>query len=156
MPIMYGVHNVHTYCMVGMMCKWKVHKNECVVWEKGAAVGKRKTPPFLSQFPPILLSFFLHFVDPANSEPGTGKYMRRGASSTTYFVQILRSLQNYSCTFEWIQYGPRNIYTHFMKEVGWWWMVIQWVERPYLYRTVDGGALIINPGGPLISSTSSP
>ena len=41
-----------------MMRKWNTCKNnyQCVVWEKGVVVGKKKALPFLSQFPPILLS----------------------------------------------------------------------------------------------------
>lgn len=35
---------------------------------------------------------------------------------------------------------PEIARTHFMKEVGLW-MGIQWGERPYLYRTVDSGAI---------------
>ena len=73
---------------------------------------------------------------------------------TMYFIQIPKSLQNYSCTFKWMQYGPRNIYTHFTKEVGQW-MVIQWVKT----HTFVGQWMVepfISTKGPVISSTTSP
>ena len=78
MLIMYSVHDkfyIHTISGDDVY-KWNTCKNnyQCVVWEKGVVVGKKKAPPFLSQFPPILLLCldFLHFVDPTVSEPGTG------------------------------------------------------------------------------------
>ena len=73
---------------------------------------------------------------------------------TMYFIQTPKSLQNYSCTFKWMQYGPRNIYTHFTKEVGQW-MVIQWVKT----HTFVGQWMVepfISTKGPVISSTTSP
>ena len=56
-----------------MMRKWNTCKNMSAWFGKGSGGGKKKKAlPFLSQFPPILLSYlgFLHFVDPTISEPG--------------------------------------------------------------------------------------
>ena len=73
---------------------------------------------------------------------------------TMYFIQIPKSLQNYSWTFKWMQYGLRNIYTYFTKEMGQW-MVIQWVKA----HTFIGQWMVepfISTKGPVISSTTSP
>ena len=128
-----------------MTRKWNACKKyECVVWEKGAVVGKIRLCPSSPSFLPLChvwASSILRTQLSQNLEQAN--MTQEGVllpQLTMYFIQIPTSLQNYSSTFSGCNMVPEISRTHFMKEVGLW-MGIQWGESPHLYRTVDSGAI---------------
>ena len=145
MLIMYGVHNkiiLYTYYKWGS----RVSETYAKIWVRG-----------------LFLPFYCHVWAFSISWTRLSQNLEQANMTwegvllprlTMYFIQIPKSLQNYSCTFKWMQYGLRNIYTYFTKEMGQW-MVIQWVKA----HTFIGQWMVepfISTKGPVISSTTSP
>ena len=110
-----------------------MQRYECVVWEKGAVVEKKEG----SALPlPVSSHFIVMFgLSPFRGPDDLRTWNRLIWHEKGYFFHDLqctsfkfqRVCKTIAAHSNGCNNGPRNIYTHFTREVGQW-MVIQWAK----------------------------